>query len=178
MNPISCQYVQSVHNFNCGGGCGVRNPAGWALDGSKGIVFEVQDALIVIKNILSIMPETVFNAETMTACGVLYRHEPAVFQSFRNNLRGKVQLREFDKILKSYIPQKDNPFHIVQDGGRPTLQESLPAYKVELVSPILTYEDIEPLQELVRAIRKARAVSDMALFSRRRTFLGWIAKAK
>jgi len=33
-------------------------------------------------------------------------------------------------------------------------------YKVELVSPILTYEDIEPLQELVRALRKAGAVSD------------------
>ena len=33
-------------------------------------------------------------------------------------------------------------------------------YKVELVSPILTYEDIEPLQELVRALRAAGAVSD------------------
>ena len=33
-------------------------------------------------------------------------------------------------------------------------------YKVELVSPILTYEDIETLQELVRALRKAGAVSD------------------
>jgi len=33
-------------------------------------------------------------------------------------------------------------------------------YKVELVSPILTYEDIEQLQELVRALRKAGAVSN------------------
>ena len=33
-------------------------------------------------------------------------------------------------------------------------------YKVELVSPILTYEDIEPLQELVRKLRAAGAVSD------------------
>lgn len=33
-------------------------------------------------------------------------------------------------------------------------------YKVELVSPILTYQDIEPLQELVRAFRAAGAVSD------------------
>ncbi|MBP2656763.1 MAG: amidoligase [Firmicutes bacterium] len=33
-------------------------------------------------------------------------------------------------------------------------------YKVELVSPILTYEDIEPLQELIRLLRKAGAVSD------------------
>lgn len=33
-------------------------------------------------------------------------------------------------------------------------------YKVELVSPILTYDDIESLQELVRALRAAGVVSD------------------
>ena len=33
-------------------------------------------------------------------------------------------------------------------------------YKVELVSPILTYEDVEQLQELVRTLRKAGAISD------------------
>lgn len=36
MNPTSCDYIQSVHKFNCPGGCGVKNPAGWALDSSKG----------------------------------------------------------------------------------------------------------------------------------------------
>lgn len=34
------------------------------------------------------------------------------------------------------------------------------AYSVELVSPILTYEDIERLQELIRTLRKAGAISD------------------
>jgi hypothetical protein len=33
-------------------------------------------------------------------------------------------------------------------------------YRVELVSPILTYDDIEPLQEIIRGLRKAGAVSD------------------
>lgn len=33
-------------------------------------------------------------------------------------------------------------------------------YRVELVSPILTYQDIEPLQELVRALRKAGAITN------------------
>jgi len=32
-------------------------------------------------------------------------------------------------------------------------------YSVELVSPILTYEDIEPLQEIIRLLRKAGAIS-------------------
>ena len=34
------------------------------------------------------------------------------------------------------------------------------AYKVELVSPILTYEDIEPLQEMIRALRKVGAFTN------------------
>ncbi|MEG1704920.1 MAG: amidoligase family protein, partial [Niameybacter sp.] len=33
-------------------------------------------------------------------------------------------------------------------------------YRVELVSPILTYKDIEPLQELIRALRKAGAITN------------------
>lgn len=33
-------------------------------------------------------------------------------------------------------------------------------YKVELVSPILTYQDIEPLQELVRALRNEGAITN------------------
>lgn len=33
-------------------------------------------------------------------------------------------------------------------------------YSVELVTPILNYEDIETLQELIRKLRKAGAVSD------------------
>lgn len=33
-------------------------------------------------------------------------------------------------------------------------------YKVELVSPILTYEDIEPLQEIIRALRTAGAFTN------------------
>lgn len=33
-------------------------------------------------------------------------------------------------------------------------------YRVELVSPILTYEDIEPLQEMIRALRKAGAFTN------------------
>ncbi len=33
-------------------------------------------------------------------------------------------------------------------------------YKVELVSPILTYEDIEPLQEIIRALRAAGAFTN------------------
>ena len=33
-------------------------------------------------------------------------------------------------------------------------------YRVELVSPILTYQDIEPLQELVRALRDAGAITN------------------
>lgn len=137
MNPTSCQYIQEVLGFKgCpNGGCGVKNPAGWALDASKRKVLEVQDALVVIRKISSITPEVVFSAETMTACGVLYRHDPATFQSFRNNLRGKVQLREFDKVLKAYRPQKENPFHIVQDGERPTLQDNLPDCPVNLFVP-------------------------------------------
>lgn len=51
----------------------------------------------------------------------------------------------------SIIPMKKVRGELVEAGGE---------YKVELVSPILTYEDIEPLQELVRALRKAGAVSD------------------
>ena len=57
------------------------------------------------------------------------------------------------KILKdeSVIPMKKVEGKLADAGEQ---------YKVELVSPILTYDDIEPLQELVRAIRKAGAVSD------------------
>lgn len=43
------------------------------------------------------------------------------------------------------------------------LETIIPAsntYKVELVSPILTYEDIEALQELIRTLRIAGAISD------------------
>ena len=35
-----------------------------------------------------------------------------------------------------------------------------PEYRVELVSPILIYEDIEPLQELIRSIAKAGAITN------------------
>ncbi len=33
-------------------------------------------------------------------------------------------------------------------------------YRVELVSPILTYQDIEPLQDLIRALRRAGAITN------------------
>lgn len=33
-------------------------------------------------------------------------------------------------------------------------------YRVEVVSPILTYEDIEPLQEMIRALRSAGAITN------------------
>jgi len=137
MNPTSCQYIQKVLGFEgCPtGDCGVKNPAGWSLDASKGKVFKVQDALVVIQNIVSITPEAVFSDETMTACGILYQYEPATFQSFRNSLRGKVQLREFDKALKTYILKKDNSFYTVQGSERPTLQDSLPDCPVDLFIP-------------------------------------------
>ena len=40
------------------------------------------------------------------------------------------------------------------------LEEAAGEYKVELVSPILQYEDIEKLQEIIRKLRHAGAISD------------------
>jgi len=50
----------------------------------------------------------------------------------------------------SLVPMKKTKDGVVEAGRE---------YKVELVSPILTYKDIEPLQELVRELRKAGAIS-------------------
>jgi len=50
----------------------------------------------------------------------------------------------------SLVPMKKTKDELLEAGRE---------YKVELVSPILTYEDIEPLQELIRELRKAGAVS-------------------
>ncbi|WP_378954236.1 amidoligase family protein [Pelosinus sp. sgz500959] len=52
----------------------------------------------------------------------------------------------------SIVPMKKEQGKLVEAFSRD--------YKVELVSPILTYQDIEPLQELVRELRAAGAVSD------------------
>lgn len=52
----------------------------------------------------------------------------------------------------SIVPMKKEQGKLVEAFSRD--------YKVELVSPILTYQDIEPMQELVRKLRAAGAVSD------------------
>lgn len=62
---------------------------------------------------------------------------------------------------------KDRQWRIMKDASidpqKKEKGEIVPAeqtYKVELVSPILIYEDIEMLQELVRTLRKAGAFAN------------------
>ena len=54
---------------------------------------------------------------------------------------------------------RDSSIHpqVKVDGRKVTASD---AYKVEFVTPILSYEDIEELQEIVRALRKAGAFTD------------------
>jgi len=64
------------------------------------------------------------------------------------------------------LDNKGRTWKLVSDGSLTTMKKvqgrlitADKEYSVELVSPILTYEDIEPLQELVRLLRKAGAIS-------------------
>jgi len=66
------------------------------------------------------------------------------------------------------LDQKGRAWKLVSDGSIATMKKvrgryvatDRKQYSVELVSPILTYEDIEPLQELIRLLRKVGAVSE------------------
>lgn len=64
------------------------------------------------------------------------------------------------------LDSKERTWKLVSDGSLTTMKKihgrlvtADKEYSVELVSPILTYGDIEPLQELVRLLRKAGAIS-------------------
>ena len=78
---------------------------------------------------------------------VLKKDEYDEYHVFDNKARGWKILSD-----SSIVPMRKTQGELVEAFSRD--------YKVELVSPILTYADIEPLQELVRMLRKAGAVSD------------------
>lgn len=78
------------------------------------------------------------------------------------------QIEHSGRMYDAYqvLDEKARSWNLVSDGSIQALKKNngklQPAdrtYSVELVSPILTYEDIEPLQEIIRELRKAGAVS-------------------
>ena len=78
------------------------------------------------------------------------------------------QIEYSGRVYDAYqvLDEKARSWNLVRDGSIQALKKNngklQPAdrtYSVELVSPILTYEDIEPLQEIIRELRKAGAVS-------------------
>ena len=96
--------------------------------------------------------------------GLTRKEFAAVVAKFFNNL-AYYQGGGYDEY--HILDAKARTWKIVSDSSitpmRKTKEGLVPAdsnYKAELVSPILTYDDIETLQELVRTLRKAGAVSD------------------
>ena len=84
---------------------------------------------------------------------------------------------QMHSLTSSYVGGTYDAYHIMDDLGRTwkiVSDSSIEAqkkrekeniyagseYRVELVSPILTYEDIEPLQEMIRALRVAGAFTN------------------
>ena len=57
---------------------------------------------------------------------------------------------------KTNLVVTDPPYNVAYESKAIISADS--DYRVELVSLILTYEDIEPLQEIVRALREAGAI--------------------
>ena len=83
--------------------------------------------------------------------------------------------KQMNSMVMNYIGGSYNTYHVMDSLGRTwkiVSDSSIDAekksgkeiisadrnYEVELVSPILTYEDIKPLQEMVRALREAGAL--------------------
>lgn len=85
-----------------------------------------------------------------------------------NHMGAKV-MRAYDSYDAYIIKAADNrEWKLMSDGSIKTMKKTTDGikevrdkeYSVELVTPILKYEDIENLQEIIRKLREAGAVSD------------------
>ncbi len=82
-------------------------------------------------------------------------------------LGGRIQTTNDSYDTHKITAQDGRVWKIMSDGSIKTMKKEngnlVPAngnYSVELVSPILAYSDIETLQELIRQLRQAGAISD------------------
>jgi len=112
-HPTTCDFIQNELQFTGCDSCGVTSPCAWSLG-------KVSQALARVRTITIPAPDTIFQTETLGALAVVEKHLPAEYAKFKEKCRGRINLNDLNKSLKSY--RKEASGLEVLEGGAGTLQ--------------------------------------------------------
>lgn len=137
MNPQTCEYIRSIICFQgCPEhGCGMQAPCGWSLS-------KIGRAKAIVKEIAIPEAENVLVPHVLDALNILKQEDPTEYTQFKGKCKGKINLNELEKSIKSNTKAK---LHIVQPGEKPgkrMLSDTVPDVPVDLVlPPNFTFEE-------------------------------------
>jgi len=108
--PHTCSYIQEALGFTCNPKCTVKAPI---VHGSQSMEELVKE--LVAKENVDI--DEVFSEQTIKAMAYAKKSLPAEYTRYKQKLKNKVSIRDFENALKSC--NKDNGFSIEPDADKP-----------------------------------------------------------
>lgn len=98
--PRTCEYIREHLGFDCGKDCGIKAPV---VHGIPGIEQQFAD----IVNSENLDSDMIYSKENMKLCAFAKVNMPAEYAKLKSKLRGKVNLRDFEKAVR-FESQKNN----------------------------------------------------------------------
>ena len=101
--PHTCEYIKENLNFDCGKNCPVKSPIVYGLPSIEEKIKEIiSSEKIDIDNILS--------KETIKLCAWAKLNLPSEYARLKSKLKGKINLRDFEKAIKFEIKKKSDSY--------------------------------------------------------------------
>lgn len=101
--PHTCEYIKENLNFDCGKNCPVKSPIVYGLPSIEEKIKEIiSSEKIDIDNILS--------KETIKLCAWAKVNLPSEYARLKSKLKGKINLRDFEKAIKFEIKKKSDSY--------------------------------------------------------------------
>ena len=114
--PHTCKYIQDHLGFECSKDCKVKSPV------VLGTPSKEQGFMDLIES-KSIEADKIFSKEIMKLCAFAKVNMPTEYAKFKIKLKGKVNLRDFEKAVR-YESQKDNG-NAHEPGNKPLLLKDI-----------------------------------------------------
>ena len=102
--PHTCKYIKEHLGFDCGKDCRIKSPV---VHGIPGIEQQFMD-LVEHKDLTS---DVVYSKENMKLCAFAKVNMPSEYARLKSRLKGKVNLRDFEKAVRFESRKNDSKEH-------------------------------------------------------------------
>ena len=101
--PHTCEYIRENLNFDCGKNCPVKAPIVYGLPS-----FEERISEIISSDKIS--ADEILSKETIKLCAWAKLNLPSEYARLKSKLKGKINLRDFEKAIKFEIKKKSDSY--------------------------------------------------------------------